>query len=285
VLAPVSAFADSSTTYVSLGADLSDSDKTTVLKLLGVSADQLTDSNLVTVTNTEEHKYLDSYLSSDVIGTRALSSCRLVGKEDGYGIKVETHNITYCTAGMYENALATAGLKNADVVVAGPFNISGTAALVGAVKAYEKMTGGVIQPELVDASNDELVTTSKVAEDVGDTDKTTQLIAAVKQIIIENNYTSDTDIEKAIRDVASQLKISLSDEDVKLILELMKKISSLDIDVNSLTSQAKNIYEQLQSGGLDLSKYGITQEQANGFLAILQNFFNQIVSWFQNIGK
>ena len=49
---------------------------------------------------------------------------------------------------MYENALATAGIENADIKVAGPFNISGTAALVGAIKAYENMTGEEVNEEM-----------------------------------------------------------------------------------------------------------------------------------------
>lgn len=272
-------------TYVSLGADLSADEKATVLNLLGVTESQLSSDITVTVTNAEEHQYLDSYLDSSVIGTRALSSCRVQEKSSGSGIKVETHNINYVTPAMYENALATAGMKNADVIVAGPFNISGTAALVGAMKAYEKMTGDVIQPELVDASNDELVTTSQVAQDVGDSDKVAQLIAAIKQIVAENKYTSDEDIGKAVDDVASQMQISLSDKDRELIIELMKKISSLNLDVNTLTEQAKNIYNEIRNGNLDLSKYGISQEQAQGILAIIQQFFNQIISWFQNMGK
>lgn len=36
--------------------------------------------NIVTVTNADEHKYLDDYLDSSVIGTKALSSV-LVEKE------------------------------------------------------------------------------------------------------------------------------------------------------------------------------------------------------------
>ena len=62
-------------------------------------------------------------------------------KDDGNGVNVTTQNISYCTSGMYRNALITAGIKNADVKVAGPFKISGTAALVGVMKAYEEMTG------------------------------------------------------------------------------------------------------------------------------------------------
>ena len=54
---------------------------------------------------------------------------------------VTTSNITWCTPEMYISALATAGITDAKVVVAAPFEVSGTAALTGVYKAYEDMTG------------------------------------------------------------------------------------------------------------------------------------------------
>ena len=126
---------------------------------------------MTTVTNAEEHEYLDSYLSNSIIGSRALSSVLVEGKKDGSGINVTTSNITYCTPGMYENALATAGIENADIKVAGPFNISGTAALVGAIKAYENMTGEQVSEENADTATNELVVTGQVAENVGDQER------------------------------------------------------------------------------------------------------------------
>ncbi len=125
--------------YLALGADLTASQKKKVLELLDL--DDNSDYKVITVTNKDEHEYLDSYLSSRVIGTRALSSVTVEQKDDGNGVNVTTQNISYCTSGMYRNALITAGIKNADVKVAGPFKISGTAALVGVMKAYEEMTG------------------------------------------------------------------------------------------------------------------------------------------------
>ncbi len=42
---------------------------------------------------------------------------------------------------MYISALATAGITDARIIVASPFEVSGTAALTGVYKAYEDMTG------------------------------------------------------------------------------------------------------------------------------------------------
>ena len=60
---------------------------------------------------------------------------------------------------MYKNALATAGVTDAKIIIAGPTGISGTAALVGIFKAYEEMTGEEIDEKTVDAVADERVTT------------------------------------------------------------------------------------------------------------------------------
>ena len=145
--------------YLALGADLSPQEQMTVLSLLGLSDINVDDYDIISITNADEHEYLDKYLDASIIGTRALSSVLVVGKEAGNGIHVTTKNISYCTEGMYRNALLTAGIEDADITVAGPFSISGTAALVGAIKAYETMTGEEIDDENLDAANDELVLT------------------------------------------------------------------------------------------------------------------------------
>ena len=159
--ANVSADAVEEKPYLSLGADLSTDQKSKVLELLDVDEKALDQYNIVTVTNADEHKYLDDYLDSSVIGTKALSSVLVEKRDKGEGIDVTTKNITYCTAGMYENALTTAGVTDATVTVAGPFNITGTAALVGAMNAYEDMTGEDISSESKDAATNELVVTSE----------------------------------------------------------------------------------------------------------------------------
>ena len=126
--------------YLSLGADLNDSQRATVLSIMGIDPANLDSYDVVYVTNEEEHQYLDAYISSDQIGSRSLSSVVIVQREEGNGLNLSTTNITYCTVGMYKNALTTAGVTDADIIVAGPTGISGTAALVGILKAYQQMT-------------------------------------------------------------------------------------------------------------------------------------------------
>lgn len=75
--------------YLALGADLSETEKSTVLKLLEVDPAKLDQYMVVTVTNQDEHNYLDAYMDASVIGSRALSSVVVEKKEAGTGIKVK----------------------------------------------------------------------------------------------------------------------------------------------------------------------------------------------------
>lgn len=277
VLTPLTAFADrvDDKPYLSLGADLTEEQRATVLNLLGVEESDLENYTVTEVTNEEEYEFLGSYLDASVIGSKALSSVKVVGKEDGYGIQVTTANISYCTEGMYQNALATAGVENAEVTVVGPFSISGTAALVGAMEAYEAMTGEVIDPELADGATNELVVTSELAENIGDSEKAEELIAAVKEIVSANEFNTEEEINQAIDDVAAELNISLSDEDRQMIRELMEKLSKLDLDFETIKEQAGELYNRISN--LDLSEYGITEESVSGFLGQIGNFFSKLL--------
>ena len=241
--------------YLALGADLSSKEKQTVLELLGVS--DTSSYTLITVTNKEEHEYLGDYLSSKVIGRRALSSVTVKKTDGGSGVNVTTENITYCTEGMYKNALVTAGIKDAEVKVAGPFKISGTAALVGVMKSYEQMTGKKIPEKSKDAATDELITTGEVSESIGKEDAE-KLIADVKQKVAEDSLKTPAEIGKAIDESAKDLEINLSDADRQKIQELMDKISDLNLNVDQLKEQAKDIYNKLNDSG----------------------FFDKVKSWF-----
>ena len=261
--------------YLALGADLSPQEQMIVLSLLGLSDINVDDYDIISITNADEHEYLDKYLDASIIGTRALSSVLVVGKEAGNGIHVTTKNISYCTEGMYRNALLTAGIEDADITVAGPFSISGTAALVGAIKAYETMTGEEIDDENLDAANDELVLTGKLVEDIGDSEKAEDLMALVKQEVAENKLTSAEDIQNVVDQACDQLDIQLSEENQKQIAELMKKIEGLDLDVDKLKDQAKDLYQKL--GDLD---FHVDKESVGNFFT---RIIDAIVKFFQGL--
>ncbi len=268
--------------YIAFGANLKPAEKETVLSIFGITEADLADYKTIEITNADEHEYLDDYLDAKVIGTRALSSVMIVKTEEGSGISVSTNNINYCTTGMYCNALVTAGLSDANVVVAAPFNISGTSALVGAIKAYSVMTGEEITEETLDTATDELVTTAEVGESIGDNDKVVELVAAAKQKIFEEELSEESDIKDAVESSADALGINIEEDDIEKLTSMLKKVSEVDIDVNAIKEQASEIYNKLKDKGIDFSKVDTKglAEKVGDFFA---NIFNAIKDFFSGL--
>lgn len=264
--------ADPKDVYVSFGADLSSDEKSKVMDLLAITEDDLDGFTVGEITNDDEKKYLGDYLDASVIGSRALSSVIVVLGEDGDGIDVETKNISYCTAGMYTNALITAGIENADVIVAGPFEITGTAALVGAMKAYSDLTGEEISEASMDTAVNELVVTSQMAENV-DSEDIEGLIAFVKAKVVEEGLDNDEAIGEAIDEGAKELGITITEEEKQTVISLMKKIGELDLDIDSMKEQAKDLFNKLEDMGFD-------KEEAKNFF---QKIMDAIQDFFQDL--
>lgn len=227
--------------YLALGADLSAEQQHTVLSLMGIEVSDLEKYDVVYVNNKEEHQYLDSYISSSAIGTKSLSSVVITQTEKGKGLSISTYNINYCTVGMYKNALTTAGISDANIIVAGPFELSGTCALVGILKAYEEMTGEVLKGDIVDAAMDELVTTGLLNESVdADPEMVEALIADLKEQIAKGALKSEESMGKAIDKTAKKYGVTLTDEEKEHLISLLKKLKGLDLDWNSIAEQAAN---------------------------------------------
>lgn len=263
--------------YISLGADLTSDEKAKVLALFGVDEKDLDNYKVVYVTNQEEHQYLDSYISSSQIGNQAWSSVLITEGKKGSGINVTTKNVIYCTTGMYANALATAGVEDVNVVVAGPFNVSGTAALVGALRAYSEMTGETVDEDVVDAAVDEMVTTGSLEDGTdADNEKVEGMVAYLKEQIA-NSDNKDKDLDQIINDAANKFEITLNEDQFNQLKSLLEKLGGLHLDLGSLKSQAQAAYDTLKDMGFDISKIHIDTEEARG---LLQQIIETIKGWF-----
>lgn len=261
--------------YLALGENLSDSQKATVLELMGIDAASLEDYNVVSITNEEEHKYLDAYLPKEQIGTKALSSVVIAQRKKGSGLNISTKNINYCTIGMYKNALATAGLKDADIIVAGPSPISGTAALIGAMKAYAEMTGEEVDEESLDAAMNEIVVTGELADIITNADdgEVEEFMAYVKQKVLEGGLKDEASVKQAIDEALEKYSFEMDDSEKQQLTDVLMKISKLDIDVDALLDQAKSLYDKIKAS-----------DDAQGFIAkifeSIKDFFSKIFSFF-----
>lgn len=246
MMLPTFAFADDKP-FVALGQDLKAEETNTILSLFGVG--DITDCNVIYITNADEHKYLGEYVPAAQIGNQALSSV-MIEENSGTDIDVKIHNINYCTEGMYKNALATAGVTGAKVVVAGPYPISGTAALVGTIKAYEEMTGEEVSDEVIEGCVEEITTTGDIGEEVGDKGAVENIVAELKGQIAENPDMSDTDIIEAIKAAADKFGISLSESQIEQLKDLIKDLKGLDIDWDNVKKQSLDIFNKVKDSGL-----------------------------------
>lgn len=264
--------------YLSLGADLSEEQRATVLSIMGINPADLGSYDVVYVTNAEEHQYLDSYISSSQIGSRSLSSVVIMERKKGNGLNISTNNITYCTVGMYKNALTTAGITDADIIVAGPAGISGTAALVGIFKAYQEMTGETIDDSVVDAALNELVITGQLEASIEglSNEEVEEFIAYIKSVIAKNDLSDEASINGAIDEACEKYGVTLSDEERQQIVDLLLKITSLGIDLNGLVDYAASLYNSFKNGGGDT---GVLSSIGNFF----SNVFTAIGDFFKNL--
>lgn len=257
--------------FLALGADLNEQQKNEVFNLMGISPADLNQYDVVTITNDEEHKYLGSYVDASVIGSNSLSSVMITPAEKGHGVIVTTKNINYCTTGMYRNALLTAGVEDADILVVAPTNISGTAALIGALRAYEEMSGESVPDNTLDVALDELVTTGEIADSVksASNEDVEALVAFVKEKIASGELETENDIYTAISEGEEKFGVILDEGEKQQIVALMKKIEDLNLDPNKLIDQAVGLYD----------KYGddiVNHLEDAGFFDSIGNFFTRL---------
>ena len=140
------------------------------------------------------------------------------------------------------------------------------------------MTGSSVNEQALETAVNELVVTGEIGDVLGDSETASDMIAYIKQQIVEQGVDSAEDIETIIRNAMEEFDISLSDEDVAKLVELMDKISKLDIDVNALAQQASQLYEKLKGMGLDLDN--IDTEQVGNFIT---RFFDRIVDLISSL--
>ena len=233
--APLVVRADSSK-VVTLGANLTDSQKNSMYEYFGTSSDK---AEVIEVTNADERKYLEGVAPDEQIGTRTYS-CSYVKPTTSGGIQVKVSNLTYVTSSMISSTLLTSGVKNCNVVAASPIEVSGTGALTGIMMAYEKATGTTLNDDQKAAATDELVTTGDLANDIGQ-DKAENVMNDVKKDVIEGKLTDADDIQNAVENAAKDNNVTLTQEQIDKISDLMKNISQYDYDVKALKNTLDNI--------------------------------------------
>lgn len=282
--------AETKDTVVVLGADLSAEQRAEVLRLMGLTEEELADCTVLAITNEMEHAYLDAYMDASIIGSKSLSSVKITKAAEGSGVKVTTQNINYCSTGMYRNALLTAGMKDTDVLVVGPTPISGTAGLIGALKAYEVMAGETVSDTVLDTALDELIATGELAESIqgaSGSDEAEALIAWLKGKVAsgELDIGSEESIRAAIAEGEKAFGITLTEEDKQRIIALLKKLDSLGLNADYLLEQAQALYEKYGLSIVENANEAINEAVENALTSAVKGFFENLTTSISDFFK
>lgn len=255
---------------VVLGADVTESQAADVYDMFDIDRGEATE---LTVTNSDERVYLEGLIADSTIGTRAISCVyiEILGKDDGLNIDIE--NINWCTEEIYENALLTAGIYDADVQIAAPFEVSGTAALTGIYKAYEDITGSTLSEEVKQTAVEELVVTSELADEIGGADAA-EVVNELKKILDQTENMSDAELEEEIKSIAKELNVELTDSQISQLIDLVRSLEKLDVSV--LTEKLKSLQDTVKK----VSGLG---EKISGFFSSVVDFFGSIGNFFANL--
>lgn len=252
VSSPVPAMADG-TKVVTLGADLTQDQKNTMMKYFKADSSQV---QVITVTNQDEHDLLGNYVPSEQIGTRTLS-CAYVKPTQSGGIKVRTANLNYVTCNMIATALSTAGVNNCEVVAACPYEVSGTGALTGVMKAYESASGQALDSTKKDLAAKEVVVTGDVGQQVGQ-DNATNIINQAKLQIIGDNIQNADEIYNIVNNIAVQNGITLSQDELDTIVSLLQQIAQQNYDIQEMKKTLEDIQQNLED-----SKNGTSSDDSS----------------------
>lgn len=259
---------------VTLGSNLTQAQKDTMLKYFGVNKDEVV---ILEVNNQEERKYLQGVASEAQLGKKTYSCAYVEPTKSGSGINVKTANITWATPAMVATTLSTAGLTDADVVIAANFPVSGTGALTGIMKAFEDATGKPLEEDKKELASEELITTGDLGDDIGQ-DKATGIVNDVKTEIIKNNTKDTVQIAETINNVVNNYNVTLTDEQIAKLEGLMEKISKQDYDY----SEMKNALESV-SNVVNENLSAIGENVNTGFFDGIKNFFTGIGDWFKGL--
>lgn len=235
----VPAMADSMK-VVTLGADLSQAQKDTMLKYFKVSSSEV---QILTITNQDERDHLSAYVPLEQIGTRTVS-CAYVKPTTSGGIKVRTANLNWVTCNMIATTLSTSGVTNCEVVAACPFEVSGTGALTGIQMAYETASGQKLDETKKQIATEEMVVTGNLADQVGQNDATTVINQAKMQVIADNVQNAD-EIYNIVINAADNNGVYISEDQINTIVNLLQEIAQQNYDYSEMQETLERVNDNV----------------------------------------
>ena len=267
------AFADGAD-VVTIGANLNEQQRQTVLNYFGVKENEV---QIITVNNQEERKYLSGVATEAQLGRQTYSCSYVQPTERGNGLHVKVSNLTFLNSSILSSVLVSLGVYDANVVAMSPVGpISGTGALTGVMKAFENASGEKLDEDKKEIASKELIITGDIGKDIGQ-DKATGVINDIKTEVIKNGTSDTTQIADTINNITNNYNVTLTDEQISKITDLMEQISKKDYDYNEMKSSLKYV-----SNLVDDNLKSLRENIDRGFFT---NMFDSIKGFFGNLFK
>lgn len=209
------------------GGDLTPSQRQELETLFGVDATVKTDTvSSQELIAAQKQAGLEASASD-----KAISSSLLTCGNKGDGLTVKTQNITRIPAATYANALVTAGVGDADVLIAAPPSnpVSGESALIGALKAFPQCQGGK-QPEQarVNLAYEQVARTADLAGESGDLNKASTVLLKAGQPVVTGQAKDDASIGSALDQAATSEGIQVPAAQKPGLVAFLKKLGGVD---------------------------------------------------------
>lgn len=266
--------ADAADSRAVIGADLTDENIEEVYSFFGITRGSVDE---LVVTNEEEREYLEGYVDDSLIGTRSISCVYIEMMPEGSGLDVTTSNINWCEPAMYVSALATAGITDAKVIVAAPFEVSGTAALTGVYLAYEDITGEALSEEAKLVGTQELTLTADLADEIGSYDSV-EIVNELKLILAETREMSDEELRAKIDEIAEEYNVSLTDTQTDQLISLCRALEKLNAE--ELKAKVESVQETIKKMTEAKTKIQDFSEAIKNITAAIADFFQRIFARF-----
>lgn len=258
-----------------IGANLTDEQIAQVYDMFGIQRGSIKE---LTVTNAEEREYLDGLVDNSIIGTNSISCIYVEILPAGDGLRIQTENLTWCTEEMFISALVTAGIDDAKIIVAAPFQVSGTAALTGIYKAYEDISGQKLDEVAKLVSTQELVITGELADEIGSYDAVT-IVNEIKLILDETKNMTDDELKTEIVSIVREYDIVLKDSQLDQLVTLCRALEKMDSDeLREKVEYVQNTVKRLAEAHEKVS--GIADTVKN-IVSTLGEFIDRIISFFK----
>lgn len=257
---------------VVVGANLMEDQVEQIYTMFGLTRGTLPE---LTVTNAEERAELRGLMDEAVIAMRSLTCVYMQKLEKGAGLNVTTYNISSCSATMFLNAMLTAGIDDANVLVGAPYPVGGTEALTGIYKAYEALTGVPLDATARELGTRELTMTGELGSAIGREDSS-GIIGDLKQILNETAKMTDQQLRRRIEQIAGEHNVRLTERQIQQLITLCRSLEKLGV------SSFPTSREELQD---TWEKVTETKDKVVGFFQSLRDTWESVRNFMDKVSN